>query len=911
MFPVRRRMNTFILLGISVAITQPSSAVADKLQNLFINAMDREEAPASTQPSAVRTRPVRVNFDLFALPALRPGDKLGFNLFDDTSLVAIFERLEVRSPSSYTWFGRLAHEEYSSFVLVMEQGVMAASIRAPGKGLFQIGFLGAGVHVIREIDESKLHPCGAGSGHVVQAGRERARTVSSGTCVDDGSQIDVLVVYTPAARITMGGTAAIKGRIQLSVDIANNDYANSLINPRLKLVRTAEIDYDESGLALSLLRDPDDGVMDEVHDLRDEFHADLVSLIVEDLPGLCGVAAIMLPLTPFEHLAFSVVKRSCLGGFAFAHELGHNMGCAHGRAGTNRGFFDYSFGYSFVGDSGQTWSTVMAAGIRIPNFSNPNVLSDGQPTGVAAGNPDSADNARTINETALIIANFRPSVPSDCNGNGIGDDQDIANGTSNDQNGNGIPDECDITLHVDAGAPLGGDGMSWATAYTDLQDALVDVTAPCNTISEIWVAAGTYTPDRGTGDRNSSFRLQNVPMYGGFAGNESTLAERAGLFDQTILSGDLSGNDGPGFTFNSENSYHVLNATRTNASSVLDGFTITGGNANGPDQGMIPFNGFGGGMLSSGGSTVRNCNFTRNTATQRGGGIYYASPELSTTLIDCTISENTANFGGGMFVGGTLMLINCEFTNNSSSQGGGLYLQVANAVLGSCAFSRNAAGWGAGLSLQLSASTVINSTFSMNSAANSGGGVYLIQESTLALRNSVLWNNTDTAGANSNETAQVFDESFFGLNVISVEYSCVQDDNPNDANVYPGTGNIDDDPIFLNPGNHDLRLLPGSPCIDAGDPSFVSQAGDSDINGEPRIMGCRVDMGVDEMTAGQPNSGDLNADGVADLLDAPLFVNALLAAADPANQCVADTNGDGNNDGLDIELFVAFLLSGP
>lgn len=909
-----RRTHTFILMGISVAIAQPSSALADELQNLFVNANEREEALASTEPSIVRARAVRVNFDLIAPPPSRRRGELRLNLFDDRSFVAVFERSEVRSPRSYTWYGRLANEEYSSFILVVEQGVMAANIRVSEKGVYQIGFLGNGVHVIREIDESRFPPCGVEDTEVM--GPQEAPVPCGGpnnTCVDDGSQIDVLVVYTPAARAGAGGTAAINASIQLAVDTANTVFTNSLINTQLNLVLAAEIDYDESAPSpQSALIDPNDGVMDEVHALRDLVHADLVNLIVEDLGGSAGVGQQMSYVQPVENYGFTTVRRIFL--VVFTHEIGHNLGCAH-EIGINAGFFEYSFGRRFVGDSGQEWFTEMAGAGGPPGFSNPNTLFDGQPTGIPAGQPDAADNARTINETALMIANIRPSVPPDCNGNGIPDDEDIANGTSNDENNNGVPDFCDIILHVDADAPPGGDGRSWANAYNDLQDAILDAVCPCSTVTEIWVAAGTYTPDRGTGNRKADFDSLNLAIYGGFAGNEATFAERAELFEQTILSGDLNADDGPDFLNNDENSYSVVRSAGTDVRAVLDGFTITAGNADSNvSLGEITS---GGGVYIGSGLTLRNCHIIGNSAKQ-GAGINVFGLGSAATLVDCTISENKAmnessvdSFGGGISSSQTLMLINCEVTNNSADRGGGLFLQAGTALLDNCVFNGNTSPVGGALYSQATESTVNNCTFSMNSASAIGGGVFLVSESMLTLRNSVLWNNTDTDGANTDETAQISDFSNFGENVISVEYSCVQDDDPDDANVYPGSGNIDDDPLFVDPPNHDFRLLPGSPCIDAGDPAFVPEPGETDIDGEPRVMGCRVDMGVDEMTAGQPNSGDLNADGVADLLDAPLFVNAILAATDPADQCVADTNGDGNSDGLDITLFVALLLSGP
>ncbi|MCZ6816654.1 MAG: M12 family metallo-peptidase, partial [Planctomycetota bacterium] len=449
MTEMRRRTNTFILLGISVGIAQPSSALADDLQNLFVKASEREEAGASTEPSVVRTRAVRVNFDLLTPLAPRQGDKLRLNLFDDVSFVAIFERSKVRSPGSYTWFGHLADEKYSSLILVVEQGVMAGSIRVPGKGVFQVGYLGSGVHVIREIDESKLPPCGVGDPEGMgPQGAPIPCTGPNNTCVDDGSQIDVLVVYSALARVDAGGTAAINALILSAFATTNGMFTNSLINTQLNLVLAAEIDYDESEpFPFTNLIDPNDGIMDEVHALRDEVRADLVNLILKDSSA---VGQLMQFGQPVENYGFTLIPRSFSLG-SFSHEIGHNMGCAHQRAGNNAGFFEYSFGYQFFGDSGSQWHTRMSGppGTLISLFSNPNVLFDGQPTGIPAGQPDSADNARTMNETALMIANIRPSVPPDCNGNGIDDDEDIANGTSADENKNGVPDVCDIILRVD------------------------------------------------------------------------------------------------------------------------------------------------------------------------------------------------------------------------------------------------------------------------------------------------------------------------------------------------------------------------------------------------------------------------------------------------------------------------------
>src|SRR5207247_8768516 len=100
--------------------------------------------------------------------------------------------------------------------------------------------------------------------------------------------------------------------------------------------------------------------------------------------------------------------------------------------------YPYAYGYRFIGASGTQWRTVLSAtpGIRVPRFSNPLINYDGVPTGVPDDQPDSADNAHCINNTAGIVAAFRARLDIDCNGNGVPDWCDVAPGTSLDLNPN-------------------------------------------------------------------------------------------------------------------------------------------------------------------------------------------------------------------------------------------------------------------------------------------------------------------------------------------------------------------------------------------------------------------------------------------------------------------------------------------
>ena len=387
----------------------PPMAIADGIPQLF----DRDIRPAGrlvvADPTVMRSRTVRINIDL--LTSIKADDRFVFNLFEDATFTAFLENIKNRN----TWVGSIEGEPAGTFALVMNDGALSAIIRVPAKGIYRVRSLRDGVVVIQEIDETRFPPCGVGPQHGIVG----APGVPAGGGCDDGSMIDLLVVYTPLARSGAGGTAAIEAQIDLALANTNSAYSNSSIDMKLRLMHVEEIDYDEAGSYsdhLYRLTDPVDGYMDQVHILRDEYGADMVALLVAD-GEYCGIAWLMLNLSPaFEQYAFSVTTWYCAVNLVLAHELGHNQGCCHapgdGGGCFQGGLYSHSVGYRFFGNSGTLWRTVMAysPGTRIPNFSNPDILFDGQPTGVAPGDPDEAHNALTINQTALTIANFRCNV---------------------------------------------------------------------------------------------------------------------------------------------------------------------------------------------------------------------------------------------------------------------------------------------------------------------------------------------------------------------------------------------------------------------------------------------------------------------------------------------------------------------
>ncbi len=138
------------------------------------------------------------------------------------------------------------------------------------------------------------------------------------------------------------------------------------------------------------------------------------------------------------------------------------------------------------------------------------------------------------------------------------------------------PLQAQSVLFVNASAPPSGDGLAWETAYTDLQDALDQAHQPGSPVKEVWVAAGTYRPDQGTGNRTLAFNLKSgLMVLGGFSGVEASRSQRDWAANPTILSGDLAGDDQPGLTGIAENSYHILTANLLACSTALSSRAAT------------------------------------------------------------------------------------------------------------------------------------------------------------------------------------------------------------------------------------------------------------------------------------------------------------------------------------------------
>ena len=430
------------------------------------------------------------------------------------------------------------------------------------------------------------------------------------------------------------------------------------------------------------------------------------------------------------------------------------------------------------------------------------------------------------------------------------------------------------TIYVKEGAS--GAGTSWTDAYGGFQDALDGAIVG----DEIWVAVGTYKPSTevgGSGSRYQTFQMKNgVAIYGGFAGTEDPatfdLADRDFDTNKTILSGDIGVPEDP-----NDNCFHVFYhpvGTGLDATAVLDGFTITAGNANRSsypfhtasgggmfnkrcsptvtnctfiDNSAVSTNGGGGGMCNWDNSnpTVTNCTFTGNSVIRsypvsaRRGGRMRNDSSSNRVVSDRGFSGNWAGAGGGAMrnYSSSPAVTNCVFSGNSANDGGGMNNHESSPTLTNCVFSGNVADDRCGGVFNFKSDPIMtNCTLYGNWAYNEGGGVFNFMSSPV-MTNCILWGNTASVG---NEIYNYPDVARSSRPVVS--YCDV-------GGGWEGVGNIDADPGFVDAGN--LRLVSGSPCVDAGYDGMVTEA--VDIGGTERIRDgdcdetATVDMGAYEL----------------------------------------------------------------
>jgi hypothetical protein len=471
---ISHKNRWLLLLSLTMALLHPGETLAldsdpsePTSPHLFMTAENVDDIQARQSPTIIRSRLVNIDFSLLSDPEdndiAKPEEnntdeseseiELILNLFHDIEFTTLIQKTEKNRSGSYSWYGKLKDIPLSQVVLVVNKGTVYGQISKPNF-TYQIRHITNGVHAVYKIDPSKFPPDGEpiapsstpidnlkkeedgalepvpqnstlplNQDQYSKSGIETNTDISSSlgmspseTQSDDGTVVDILVVYTAEARAAEGGTSSMESLIDLSISLTNAIYSNSGVNHILRLVGQQEISFSESGFSFNgFLNSAISGAIPGLSTLRDTVGADLVAVLVEGDNSLCGIAGLMETVSSsFAPFAYSVTQTDCtVGNLTMAHEIGHNMAARHDRANDNTNGSPFDYNHGFV-DNTNNFRTVMGTGnnTRIQFFSNPNLSVNGAAIGIAEGNALAADNRLTFQNTALTVANFRQAIDS-------------------------------------------------------------------------------------------------------------------------------------------------------------------------------------------------------------------------------------------------------------------------------------------------------------------------------------------------------------------------------------------------------------------------------------------------------------------------------------------------------------------
>ena len=419
---------------------------------------------AQNRRDVIQSLPLTVNRSL--LGQLRNGSTHSFQMNDiHGNLITVdVRRIIEHLNDDWSITGYINGNPINSFTLSYSDGKLLSSIRNIASHSFmEISYRSENdSHYLLEIDPHKTDKISCGFDHsgdimqrrVLKGVPNQNIPQSTGTAV-----IDVMVVYTPAAEAwalsAEAGGVGIQNVINQSMAIAQNAVDNSNIDLEFRLVHSAKVNYTE---ALDNDGDNDSGKdlenltfgeIPNVHEWRNQYGADLVAMFtdVEDTGGIAWMASGDVDDADY---AFSITRvQQAANTTTHAHEMGHNMGNDHSRnqkdaaAGENGGIFEYSTGWRWIGNNGETYISVMSYdepadddengkdeegnpifGIEVDYFSNPDITFQGVPTGSYSGKYAPADAARSMREMKNAVSLYRVANQDDEDGNDDGDNGD-------------------------------------------------------------------------------------------------------------------------------------------------------------------------------------------------------------------------------------------------------------------------------------------------------------------------------------------------------------------------------------------------------------------------------------------------------------------------------------------------------
>ena len=441
-----REIGHIVCLAVSVAVAVGGMA-SERAEPVFRDLRPSPSNALVEVEHVTRQRLAAVDLGQFGeiRRRVRQGAPAGLtlNLWEDAEFDALIDRTQ-RTSAGYSLSGRLAGVRHGAATLVVNGDVVAGTVWTPG-ALYDIRTVN-GAQVLREVNMAALPPLAPPMVRPLPPRRAGAGATQPRSGWDDGSVVDLLVLWTARAAKKAGGEAAIRSLIDLGVAGANDAYARSGVRFRLSLVGAEQTDFPDldDGFEVPFGLPDDEAAAQEeelaaqweaVFAVRNRVGADVISIVMK--MGLGGIGNLMHELSPdFESLAHNFVHVDRVAYTTLAHELGHNMGLHHDRfVNPAGGIFPYSHGYvnQRAFDPGAArdtcWATIMAylrqcgrgghrLGVRIPYFSNPNLrypVPDGDPLGIDESSTFTdargpANAVVSLNKARHVVANFRPSL---------------------------------------------------------------------------------------------------------------------------------------------------------------------------------------------------------------------------------------------------------------------------------------------------------------------------------------------------------------------------------------------------------------------------------------------------------------------------------------------------------------------
>ena len=421
---------------------------------------------ASLHALSKEVRYVRINRELIEgkqSPFWQPRDtgRIELPLPDGGTATVVIQESESLGLRRFTSVGKIEGKPDSRAIFAYNEGFLHAHLEDPVLGEYELSAATNEVEQYYKVDPTMLKDCGGGVTPLVdadalaEAARHKiaqANQLQTGDLSADADrpteaataganvQVDLMMLYTSAILPTLTGTqrtAAIQSAVDGAVALLNSDLQASLVQARVRLVRTTQVTYpgDEidtvatnwQSTMLTNLRQTTDGFVDEIHALRDQVGADLVCLTQWRFDASSAGIAYVMTLDAIDHFtnpafAFAVVQYDNMSvQHAFPHEIGHTLGNTHNREDSSgQGAYSYSYGYRYTANSGVRYRDIMSYDIsgatsqttyrKLGYFSTPLITpsqSPGMPIGVPAGAPGEADCARTMDQDAFEVSAYR------------------------------------------------------------------------------------------------------------------------------------------------------------------------------------------------------------------------------------------------------------------------------------------------------------------------------------------------------------------------------------------------------------------------------------------------------------------------------------------------------------------------